>query len=234
MTSDRGHQFTSDLWASIAQLLCTTLHQTTAYHPQANGLVERFLKTALRTRLTGPNWTKVLPWVLLGIRTAPKEDLGCSSAEMVYGAPLTVPGDFISGHGFHSYDLLACVRDRVCSLVPVPTSRHGATLTSVAHPFSAYTVALSKSSSRARRVLRWTSEERQRRSPLTGSNQHTLIQISPLQLLNQNPVDALRRFAITQTPLPMRQNNTPVLDVAYWYHVGTVRFLRGVVERKIL
>ena len=135
MTSDRGLQFTSELWASVAQLLGTTLHHTTAYHPQANGLVERFhcyLKTALRTRLTGPNWTKVLPWVFLGIRTAPKEDLGCSSAEMVYGAPLTVPGDFIPGHGFHSYDLLlARVRDRVRSLVPVPTSRHGATVTSV-------------------------------------------------------------------------------------------------------
>ncbi|KAI0241039.1 hypothetical protein LSAT2_002963, partial [Lamellibrachia satsuma] len=43
----------------------------------------------------GLNWLDELPWVLLGIRTAPKEDLGCSSAELVYGAPLTVPGDFI-------------------------------------------------------------------------------------------------------------------------------------------
>ena len=98
MSSDRGTQFTSQLWASIAQLLGTQLHHTTAYHPQANGLVERFhryLKSALRARLTGPNWTQELPWVLLGVRTAPKEDLGCSSAEMVYSAPLTVPGDFI-------------------------------------------------------------------------------------------------------------------------------------------
>jgi hypothetical protein len=37
-----------------------------------------------------------LPWVLLGIRTAPKEDLRTSSAELVYGAPLTVPGDFVA------------------------------------------------------------------------------------------------------------------------------------------
>lgn len=76
MSSDRGPQFTSQLWASVAQLLGTTLHHTTAYHPQANGLVERFhryLKSALRARLTGPNWTKELPWVLLGIRTAPKK-----------------------------------------------------------------------------------------------------------------------------------------------------------------
>ena len=45
-------------------------------------------------RLTGPNWVAELPWVLLGIRTAAKEDLNCASAELVYGTPLSVPGDF--------------------------------------------------------------------------------------------------------------------------------------------
>ncbi|GFR97207.1 Pol polyprotein [Elysia marginata] len=35
-----------------------------------------------------------LPWVLLGLRIAPKEVLGYSSAELVYGEPLTVPGEF--------------------------------------------------------------------------------------------------------------------------------------------
>ena len=95
ITSDRGTQFTSQLWASVAQFLGTRLHHTTAYHPQSNGLVERFhrhLKSALRARLSGPSWTRDLPWVLLGIRTAPKEDLGCSTAELVYGSPLQFPG----------------------------------------------------------------------------------------------------------------------------------------------
>jgi transposase InsO family protein len=60
ITLDRGSQFTSALWDS----LCTTLGikhvQTTAYHPQANRLVERFhrrLKDALHARLAGPTWT---------------------------------------------------------------------------------------------------------------------------------------------------------------------------------
>ena len=99
MSSDRGSQFTSQLWASISQLLGTKLYHTTAYHPQSNGLVERFhrhLQSALRARLSGPNWKDELPWVLLGIRTAPKEDLGYSSAELVYGSPLTISGDFIA------------------------------------------------------------------------------------------------------------------------------------------
>ena len=53
MSSDRGSQFTSQLWSSVAKLLGITLHHTTTYHPQANGLVERFhrhLKTSLRAR----------------------------------------------------------------------------------------------------------------------------------------------------------------------------------------
>lgn len=131
MTSDRGSQFTSQLWSSVAQLLGTQLHHTTAYHPQSNGLVERFhrhLKSALRARLTGPSWAKELPWVLLGIRTAPKEDLGCSSAEMVYGLPLTVPGDFIPSSHIQSDDLsLARLRDQVNAQAPILTSQHGHT-----------------------------------------------------------------------------------------------------------
>jgi hypothetical protein len=52
---------------------------TTAYHPQANGLVERThrqLKDALRARQAGVDWPAHLPWVLLGLRAAPKEVSG--------------------------------------------------------------------------------------------------------------------------------------------------------------
>ena len=136
MTSDRGAQFTSTLWSDMAELFGTRLHHTTAYHPQANGLVERFhrhMKAALRARLKGPNWTDELPWVMLGIRTAPKEDLETSSAELVYGQPLVVPGDFVPATT-HDADHSSCLRrlrDKVGWLAPVPTSRHGDPPTSV-------------------------------------------------------------------------------------------------------
>ena len=123
----QGSQFTSNLWTSIAQLLGTWLHHTTAYHPLSNGLIERFhwhLKSALRARLSGPNWIQELPWVLIGIRTAPKEDLGCSSGELVYSAPLTVPGDFTLLNTSDTH-LFCQLQQQVRSLVPVPTSQHG-------------------------------------------------------------------------------------------------------------
>ena len=102
ITSDRGASFTSELWKALAQLLGVTLHFTTAYHPQANGLIERWhrsLKTALTARCTTATWTSQLPWVLLGLRTTPKEDLDHSAAEMVYGQPLVVPGEFFPSDG---------------------------------------------------------------------------------------------------------------------------------------
>ena len=62
----------------MAEGLGVKLHRTTAFHPQANGLCERFhrsMKAALRAGLTDGNWLDRLPWVMLGLRTAPKEDL---------------------------------------------------------------------------------------------------------------------------------------------------------------
>ena len=76
ITSDRGSVFTSDIWSSLAQLLGVNLHHTTSYHPQANGMVERWhrtLKASLTARCSTSDWCSQLPWVLLGLRTMPKD-----------------------------------------------------------------------------------------------------------------------------------------------------------------
>ena len=94
LTSDRGAQFTSALWAELGKTLAIKNINTTAYHPQANGLVERFhrtLKAALMATGEAASWMGRLPQVLLGIRTARKEDTGFSPAEVIYGADLVLP-----------------------------------------------------------------------------------------------------------------------------------------------
>ena len=69
VVSDRGLQFTSRTFTSSLQAMGSHIHTTTAYHPQANGIVERThrrLKEALAAH--GGEWTRNLPWVLLGLR----------------------------------------------------------------------------------------------------------------------------------------------------------------------
>ena len=127
--SHRGPQFTSKLWTTVSKLLGINLHHTTAYYPQSNGLVERFhrhLKSGFRARFKGTNWLDALPWVLLGIRTVPKHDLGCSSGELVFGAPITVPGDFIATSSSTPTPtcILPWLQGTVSKFLPIPTSSH--------------------------------------------------------------------------------------------------------------
>ena len=55
--------------------------------------VHRQLKDTLRAREAGAEWPEHLPWVLLGLRAAPKETSGISSAQLVLGQPLILPGE---------------------------------------------------------------------------------------------------------------------------------------------
>ncbi|XP_066976808.1 uncharacterized protein [Macrobrachium rosenbergii] len=70
---------------------------TATYNPTANGMVERVhrsLKAALMACCTDKRWREQLPWVLLGLCTAPKANGDASPADKVYGETLAVPGEF--------------------------------------------------------------------------------------------------------------------------------------------
>jgi hypothetical protein len=72
---------------------------TNAYHPQSNEAVERLhrrLKDALRARAVDSNWSLHLPWIMLGIRAAPREDSGVLAVDLVYGSPLQLPGQLLT------------------------------------------------------------------------------------------------------------------------------------------
>ena len=56
----------------------------------------------------------------------PKEDLGTSVAEMVYGAPLTIPGAFVgTSCDPGAADHLQRLRDIAGRMVPAPDTWHG-------------------------------------------------------------------------------------------------------------
>jgi hypothetical protein len=103
--------------------------QTTANHPTANGLVERFhrmLKAAIVCH-ADQQWTEALLLVLLGIRTAFKEDLRASVAELVYGEPIRIPGELLTPTTDPAVrtHLITELRQHMAHLRLVSAARHG-------------------------------------------------------------------------------------------------------------
>ena len=121
VTSDRGAQFTSTTWKHSLSRLGINATTTTAYHPQSNGIIERYhrtLKNALRCVSNNGDWMQALPWVLLGIRNAPRDDSGISAAETLFGTPLRVPGLCFPG-GAEAGDELLLARSNVQKFTPL-------------------------------------------------------------------------------------------------------------------
>jgi hypothetical protein len=83
-----------------------------------NGAVKklhRCLKDALRALTAPVTWFEELPFVLLGLRTQPKEDTGLSSAEAVFGPPIVLPNEFLQGKKFLLILLLKFFKNFGCS-----------------------------------------------------------------------------------------------------------------------
>jgi hypothetical protein len=124
ITSDRGPQFASNIWSQLCKMLQISHWQTTAYHAESNGAVERLhrcLKDTLRARTAAVTWAIELPFVLLGLRAQPREDTGLYLAEAVFGTPIVLPTKFLHGDEFSVPWMLLSF---LCpGTIPVPSCR---------------------------------------------------------------------------------------------------------------
>ncbi len=88
--TDQGTPFMSRTMADLCRLLQVKQLRTTVYHPQTDGLVERFNKTLkqMLRRVAADDrrdWDQMLPYVLFGIREVPQASTGFTPFELLFG-----------------------------------------------------------------------------------------------------------------------------------------------------
>eukprot|EP00731_Ephydatia_muelleri_P001970 Em0001g1970a len=98
--TDQGSNFTSQLLSELYSMLHIHGIRTTPYHPQTDGLVERFnqtLKAMLRKTAVqeGKDWDLLIPYVLFAYREVPQSSTGFSPFELLYGREVRGPLDVV-------------------------------------------------------------------------------------------------------------------------------------------
>ena len=94
--SDRGSNFTSDLFAKILKELGIKQTLSSAYHPESQGALERWhqtFKSMLKKYCleSESEWDEGVDFLLFAIREAPQETLGFSPFEMLFGRTIRGP-----------------------------------------------------------------------------------------------------------------------------------------------
>ena len=92
-------------------------------------MIEEFhnpLKAALKSYNTDW-WSAALPTILLGFRTAPKEDIKATAADLVYGSSLCLPGEnfFPTPTEASPQKFVETLKTFFKQIHPTPASRHG-------------------------------------------------------------------------------------------------------------
>ncbi|PIK45484.1 hypothetical protein BSL78_17652 [Apostichopus japonicus] len=100
IVSDQGTNFTSKLMKEVCNLLEIDHLKSSPYHPQTNGLVERFngtLKSMLRAFVTQQpeSWDRYIPYLLFAYREVPQSSTGFSPFELLYGRKVKGPLDVL-------------------------------------------------------------------------------------------------------------------------------------------
>ena len=94
--SDQGSQFNSELMRQFHALCGASPIRTSPYHPQSNGVVERFhgtMKSMLRKVVEDKprEWHRFLPALLFACRELPSETTGFSPFELLFGRSVRGP-----------------------------------------------------------------------------------------------------------------------------------------------
>ncbi len=98
--TDQGTAFLSKTLKQVYSLLGIKGIRTTPYHPQTDGLVERYnqtLKSMLRkfVAANGKDWDRWLPYLLFAYREVPQASTGFSPFELLYGRQVRGPLDVL-------------------------------------------------------------------------------------------------------------------------------------------
>ena len=98
--SDRGSQFTSDVMREVCRLLSVSQLHSAPYHPQCNGMVERFngtLKNMLKRLMTDKpsDWDRYISAALFAYREIPQESTGFSPFECLFGRTVKGPSQLL-------------------------------------------------------------------------------------------------------------------------------------------
>ena len=96
--SDQGHEFSNALDSSLAALLSFTRRLTTPYHPQANGLDERFNQTLQNMLVKFVHskrcaWSSFLDTCVFAYNTSRQESTQFTPFELMFGRRATLPID---------------------------------------------------------------------------------------------------------------------------------------------
>lgn len=99
LLSDQGTEFCNQLVTSLCNVFQIRHRLSSAYHPQTNGLVERFNQTLCRslakyTSLNDEDWDLFIPSILLAYRTMPHSTTRHEPFYLTYGRDATLPIEF--------------------------------------------------------------------------------------------------------------------------------------------
>ena len=100
--SDQGRNFESTVFTEMCRLLGIKKTRTTPFHPQSDGMVERFNRT-LEAQLSKfvsdhqRDWDQLVPLLMMAYRTSVHETTGQTPARLMMGRDLRLPIDLIVG-----------------------------------------------------------------------------------------------------------------------------------------